>query len=74
VQGGEEGETVVALRIQLTLFRSWMYHCCLYFRTGKYNETYRLPQPLQSKVLAISATSSLYEDKFQKRRMLDSLL
>jgi hypothetical protein len=58
VQDDEEEEMVVTLLALQTLLRSSMHHCCLYYRTDKYNETYRLRQPSQNKIIATYTTLS----------------
>jgi hypothetical protein len=73
VQGGEENGMVVTLLTLPTLLRSWMHHCCPYYRTGKYNETYRLPQPSQNKTLEIYFTLSFNGYYKRKKIRLASL-
>lgn len=72
VEGGEEEEMVVTL-LTLQTLRSSMHHCCPYYRTDKYNETYRLRQPSQNKTIATYTTLSSNGYYSRKKTGLTSL-
>jgi len=73
VEGDEEEEMVVTLLSLQTLLQSSMLHCCPYYRTDKYNETYRLRQPSQNRIIATYTTLSSNGCYKRKKTGLTSL-